>query len=165
MHEQAMEWFRKYAETDESVTVLDIGGRNINGSVRSLFPGATVYTVVDILDGSNVDIVADAATWEPDQEYDIVVCAETFEHTPVWPDICATIYKALRHGGYTVMTMAGPGRQMHSGYDGLSLQDGEYYGNVDPYRLRSVLEECGFQDININQQYAPCDVRAVAQKG
>src|SRR5437867_1988718 len=100
-----MSWLIGYAATDESVTVLDLGGRDINGSARGLFPNASVYTVLDIRDGEGVDIVADAATWVPDQEYDIIICAETFEHTNVWPEICATAFKACAPGGKFVCTM------------------------------------------------------------
>ncbi len=164
MHDQAMNWLTRYA-TDEPVSVLDVGGRNVNGSPRGLYPNATVYRILDIAPGDNVDIVADASTWEPDQEYDVVVCAEVFEHTDVWPGICATIHKALKPQGRAVFTMAGPGRQMHSAVDGGTLRVGEYYGNVDPYDLKRVLKDCGFQDVEVDQQYSPCDVRAVAVKG
>jgi hypothetical protein len=64
MHDQAMAWIAKHA-TSEPVTVLDIGGRDVNGSPQQLFPAAA-YTVLDIRPGEDVDIVADAATWDPD---------------------------------------------------------------------------------------------------
>lgn len=164
MHSEAFEWVSRY-RTDEPVTVLDVGGRNINGSPRGLFPNATVYRVLDIIDGPNVEIVADAATWTPDREYDVVIAAEVFEHTFVWPQICATAHKALKPGGRLIATMAGPGRPEHSAVDGgWHLHPGEYYGNVDPQMLRRVLEGCGFTDITVDQRQSPADVRAVATK-
>jgi hypothetical protein len=76
-----MAWIAKYA-TSEPVTVLDIGGRDVNGSPQQLFPAAAVYTVLDIRPGDDVDIVANAATWDPDgQQWDLIIAAETFEHT------------------------------------------------------------------------------------
>lgn len=162
MHTNALEWIRCHV-TDEPVTVLDIGGRNINGSPRPLFPYATTYTVLDIADGPGVDIVADAAEWKPDREYDVVVCAEVFEHTPVWPEICETAYLALRPGGRLIVTCAGPGRNPHSAVDGGDLRPGEHYGNVDPGELRAALEEF-FADVVVDQQTNPADVRAVATK-
>lgn len=164
MHAEAHEWVARHA-TSEPVTVLDIGGRNINGTVRNLFSGATVYTVLDIADGQGVDIVADASTWTPDQQYDVVVTAETFEHTDVWPKICATAAAALKLGGRFIATMAGPGRPAHSAVDGgPTLYPGEYYGNVEPDDLRAVLAGCGFTDVVIDQQRQPADVRCVATK-
>ncbi|ANN16250.1 hypothetical protein SD37_11740 [Amycolatopsis orientalis] len=164
MHAEAHEWVARHATT-EPVTVLDIGGRNINGSVRDLFPGATVYIVLDIADGQGVDIVADAATWTPDRQYDVVVTAETFEHTAVWPEICATAFTATKPGGRFIATMAGPGRPAHSAVDGgPTLYPGEHYGNVEPDDLRAVLAECGFVDMVIDRQERPADVRCVATK-
>ena len=163
MHAEAYEWVRTYA-TDEPVEVLDIGGRNVNGTSRDHFLNATRFTVIDIADGPGVDVVADAATWTPDREYDVVVCTEVFEHTDVWPDICRTAYKACKPGGRLILTMAGPGRGGHSAVDGAHLRPGEYYGNVEPFRLREVLEECGWADVFVDSQVSPADVRAVATR-
>lgn len=164
MHTEAFAWVQRHATT-EPVKVLDIGGRNINGSVRDLFPNATVYTALDIRVGDGVDVVADAATWTPDREYDVVVSCEVFEHTGSWPQICATAFKACAPGGVFIATMAGPGRPAHSAVDGgWELHPGEYYGNVDPGRLERELKTCGFLDITVDQQFSPADVRAVAVK-
>lgn len=165
MHDQAHQWVAKHAPPD-AASVLDIGGRNINGTVRDLFPGAA-YTAMDIRPGEGVDIIADAATWNPNttSRFDVVVCTEVFEHTADWPAICATAFNALAWGGLFIATMAGPGRAPHSAVDGgFRLQPGEYYGNVNPDNLRVVLEDCGFVDITVDQQRRPADVRAVATK-
>ena len=162
MHPQAYNFVARYY-TEAPLAVLDLGGRDINGSVRTLFPAADPYVVLDIAPGDNVDVVADAATWAPDREFDVVVCCETFEHTKTWPQICSTAFKALRPGGRFIATMAGPGRPEHSGVDGgWTLHDGEFYGNVRPDVLRAVLTACGFVRILVDQQYNPADVRAMA---
>lgn len=164
MHTEAHAWVERY-KTTQPVTVLDIGGRDINGSVRDLFPNAAVYTVLDIADGPNVDIVADASTWTPDRQYDVVVSAETFEHTETWPKICATAFEACKPGGVFIATMAGPGRPEHSAIDGgWTLHPGEYYGNVDPAALHAVLTDVGFVDVVVDQQSRPADVRSYCTK-
>jgi len=163
MHDQAFAWVAEHATRDE-VTVLDLGGRNVNGTVRDLFPNATKYTAVDIRPGDGVDVVADASTWVPDMEYDVVVSTETFEHTPVWPDIVLTAHKACKTGGRVILTMAGPGRPEHSAVDGGPLQPSEYYGNVDPEQLRSALIAAGFKNITVDYRVSPADTRAVAVK-
>lgn len=163
MHSAAYEWVAQHA-TEDAVSVLDIGGRNINGSVRGLFPGADPYVALDIREGEGVDIVADAAAWSPDRAYDMVVCTEVFEHTGDWPQICKTVFAALRPGGTAVLTMAGPGRSPHSALDGGPIRDGEYYGNVDPGELERVLKDCGFTDITVDYQPSPADTRAVAYR-
>lgn len=164
MHTEAHQWVERY-KTNQPVTVLDLGGRDINGSVRDLFPNAAVYTVLDIADGPNVDIVADASTWTPDREYDVVVSSETFEHTETWPKICGTAYTACRSGGVFITTMAGPGRPEHSAVDGgWTLHPGEYYGNVEPAALHAVLIDVGFVEVVVDQQSRPADVRSYCTK-
>ena len=147
-----------------SPEVLDLGGRDINGSIKDLFPYTTPL-VVDINPGEGVDVVADAADWQPMAQYPVVVCCETFEHAERWREICGTAYKALRPGGQFVATMAGPGRPEHSAIDGLfRLLPGEYYGNVDPAELFDVLDGCGFENVYVDSQPNPADVRAVAYR-
>jgi SAM-dependent methyltransferase len=165
VHSEAYAWIAAHA-TDEPVDVLDLGGRFVNGSPRPLFPNAASYTVLDILDGPGVDIVADAATWEPNgYAADVAIMAEVCEHAPAWPRIVHTAYKALRPGGRLIVTTAAPGRAVHSGVDGgPALWPGEWYANVEPAALELALEEAGFAEIVVDVQPVPADVRAAATK-
>lgn len=164
VHEQAMEWIAKHATT-EPVTVLDLGGRDINGSPRRLFPRA-VYTVLDIRPGDGVHIVADAATWDPgDDLWEVVICAETFEHTAAWRAICRTAWRACAPGGRFIVTTAAPGRPPHSAVDGeFRLLPGEHYANIRPAELERVLAAAGWADVVTDVQPSPADVRAAAVK-
>lgn len=168
MHEQAMAWIAKHA-TSDPVTVLDIGGRDVNGSPRHLFPAATRYTVLDIRPGeqvTDVDIIADAAEWNPGgQQWDLIICAETFEHTASWRAICRTAYAACAPGGRLIVTTAAPGRPPHSAVDGeFRLLPGEHYANIRPAELGRVLAEAGWADVVVDVQPSPADVRATAVK-
>lgn len=164
MHAEAMAWIADHA-TDEPVRVLDLGGRDVNGNPRHLFPNATAYTRLDILPGEGVDIVADAGTWEPDSEWDWIVAAEIFEHTANWPAICRTAYKACAPGGTFIVTTAGPGRPPHSAIDGeFRLHPGEHYANVPARELERVLIETGWRDVRVDSQRFPADTRSVATK-
>ncbi len=162
MHAEALAWVESYSTPDQ-LLILDIGGRDINGSTHGLFPGAT-FTTLDIRPGPGVDIVADAGTWEPPGEWDMVISTETFEHTANWADIVRTAYKALKPGGLFVATMAGPGRPEHSAVDGANLQPGEHYGNVDPGELRGVLVFTGFPSPTVDYTTSPADTRCAARK-
>lgn len=138
-------------------TVLDIGGRDVNGTLRHLWPDAT-WTVLDHIEDDEVDIVADAATWEPTGTWDLVLCTEVLEHTPDWRDVLATCRKAT--DGRLVVTCAGPGRRPHSAlYEGPPL-DGEHYANVYPDELADALAAAGFSRVEVN--VAGYDLRAVA---
>lgn len=146
------------------VSVLEIGSRDINGSVRGLFDHHdTVYEGVDLLAGEGVDFVCDAAEWLPTGPYDAVVSCEVFEHCAGWPNIVANAYSALMAGGVLLLTMAGLGRAPHSAADGGPLWADEFYRNVDPSALRAVLEDVGFVEVGVDVLDA--DVRAVAVKG
>lgn len=151
--------------TIEPVSVVEFGARDLNGSVRSLFPNADPYVTLDVLPGDGVAIVADAATWQPDREYDAVLACELFEHTASWPAICRTAYKACKPGGRFIVTTAAPGRPPHSGIDGeFRLYPGEHYANIPAFELERVLLESGWQDVVIDSQPSPADTRAVATK-
>lgn len=130
--------------------VLEVGGRNINGSVRPLF-GAD-YTALDIAPGPGVDIVADAATWEPTATFDAAVCCEVLEHTPDAEAIVATLGKAVGPGGVLIITAACPPRAPHSAVDGGPLQPGEFYANVNPNDLRNWLLAIGPASVEVDHQ-------------
>lgn len=159
MHGAAYLWVLDHAPTTPG-HVLDVGGRNVNGSPRSAFPRATSYTTLDVMPGAGVDIVADAATWVPNRRYDTVVCCEVFEHAERWRDIVHTIRRALAPGGTAIITTAAPGRAEHSGIDGGPLRPGERYGNIEPVDLTTALHDAGFTEIYVDVTGA--DVRAVA---
>ena len=162
MHDEARAYVEAHC-TDDTLAVLDIGGRNINGSIRDLFPNADPYVSLDIADGPAVDIVANAATWAPDRTYDLVVCTEVFEHTPEWPAILATMAKACRPGGRLILTMAGPGRSPH-GASGGPHEPSEHYDNVEPEALRKELLATGWADVQVDYLHPPGDTRATATR-
>lgn len=164
MHAEAYEYVRAHAPSG-SVAVLDIGGRNINGTPRDLFPDAACYHVLDLRPAPGVDVVADAAAWKPLCGYDVVVCCEVFEHAEEWRAILATIFAALTPGGLAILTMAGPGRAVHSGVDGEHrLLGDEWYANIAPGELFAELDTAGFSGIEVDFQPGPADTRAVATK-
>lgn len=142
-------------------SVLELGGRNINGSVRHYFPGAG-YLSVDITPGPDVDIVCDATTYRPDRQFDAVVCCEVLEHVEHPDGFIATAWGSLRPGGWLILTMACPPRPAHSGFDGDQLRPGEHYRNVDPDLLAHWL--AGWKDTDIETHHDRGDVYAVARK-
>lgn len=155
MHQQAREFCEQIArETgDPAGTALDIGGRDINGSCRDLWPSMRQWTIIDketftvgLFDTDKMRyMLADASVWEPDQEYDLVLCTEVFEHTSEWPKIIDTACKALVTGGLFVITCAGTGRMPHSAIDGAALRPGEYYRNLSAEDLGDALYFRGFE--------------------
>ena len=132
MHEGARAFIeRKVEELGPFNTVLEIGSRYINGSVKEFFAGSD-YFGIDKTGGQGVDYVVDALNWQTAVRFDCIVCCEVFEHEPSWPLLVGKIASWLAPEGVALLTMAGPGREPHSAIDGSSLRAGEPYENVTP---------------------------------
>jgi SAM-dependent methyltransferase len=130
MHQEAFEFVREVlAELPAPRTVVELGGRDFNGSVRGLFE-PTSYLSVDLLPGKSVDVVADAAEFEPPEPPDLVVCCEVLEHTPAADRIVRNAVRMLAPGGVLLVTCATDPRAPHSAVDGGGLRAGEWYQNV-----------------------------------
>jgi hypothetical protein len=131
MHAEAMQAIGRALDESNmrgAARVLDVGGRDVNGSPRPLFADPLVYDVLDIRDDPGVTIVADVRTWDPITwvPYDVVLCAETFEHLPGWDRALVVMASVLRPGGVMIVTAARDPRLPHSAFDGRELHDGEH---------------------------------------
>lgn len=160
MHEQVLDFCRRHANQGPGLG-LELGGRDVNGNARHLWPNVT-WTGLDITPGPGVDIVADARTWTPDRSYDLVLCTEVLEHVEDWQSILNTAGKALTEGGYMVITCAGPGRAPHSGREATALHPDEHYRNIDPNELFDALVAAGLKPKACQQ--LGFDTQAVAVK-
>lgn len=149
MHQAAYDFITDYQSHDPRTVVYELGSREVQGNIRPLFEG-TQYTGVDAAEGPGVDVVADAASWWPEdgQRADIVVCAEVFEHTPLWPLIVRNAHDLLVGGGLAVFTCAGPGRPVHGLNTDDPLSPG-WYRNVGPDDLALAMMVAGFYDIHV----------------
>lgn len=145
-----------------SYTGLDVGGRNVNGTVRVELPN-TKWTGLDLRPGPDVDIVADAATWRDTQRYDIIIATELFEHAEHWKDIIKTMWYHLDPAGPGVLisTCASIGRNAHGASGEGVPPAGEWYGNVAPDDIRDELDRY-FAAIEVEYNPNPGDVYALA---
>ena len=163
MHAGPYTFVERYA-TDEPIRVLEIGSRNINGTVRDHFPGAD-YVGVDLIPGPGVDIVADVATLPtPAKLFDLCLCCEVFEHTDRWPVLLSAAYMAIRPGGRFIITCAARGRRAHSGIDGGELRPDEHYSNLRAGELAIEIEEAGFLLDLIEENHHWHDLYAVCHR-
>lgn len=132
-----MRWVRDHVPVyTDGKLVIELGSRNVNGTVRDLFTGAN-YLGIDILAGDGVDVIADAATFATMHQADVVVSTEMLEHTglALAADIMANMADLVKPGGALIITCAGPNRQPHSAIDGTTLREGERYGNIHPQMM------------------------------
>lgn len=139
MHAQALDFYRRELCGLPRLRVVEFGSCDMNGTVRSVYPNAASWFGIDLQPGRNVDLVADASKWTPDDTYDVCVIAEVFEHTADWPALIETAHRALVPGGILVASCATGNRPAHSAVDGGHLRDGEFYANVDPDDMRAAL--------------------------
>lgn len=119
--------------------VLEVGGLDVNGSIRPLFSRRSAeYISIDLRAGKGVDLVADGAACDFAGDFDTVLCAEVLEHAPQAEGICRNAHRLLAIGGVFLVTAAGPGRMPH-GCDGGAVGD-EFYRNVDHHLLAGWLD-------------------------
>ena len=152
MHEEAFSFvYLTIFENDLRFdSVVEIGSRNINGSVRPLFEAiADSYYGIDLAPGPDVDEVADAVTWRPAEKVDCIVCCEVLEHAPDLDGMVCMISESLKPGGKLVMTCATDPRVPHSAHDGLQVRIDEHYENVAPEFFHDL---CSAYDLKILHQ-------------
>ena len=163
MHEAAFRFVeRAVADYGDRILgpVVEIGGRNVNGTIRGLF--GPDYIATDVAPGLGVDVVADGATYAPPAPAGAVVCCEVLEHTALAEEICANAHRMLAPGGVFIVTAAGRGRGEHSAVDGCNLRAGEFYKNVETVDLEAWLAPFGWSAVEYNP--VARDVYAVAIK-
>lgn len=146
----------------EGARVLEIGAFDVNGSARPLLSGAAEVVGLDVRPGRGVDIVADAATYEADQPFDVIISTETLEHAPDPRGIVARCYANLRPGGWLVVTAAGPERAPHNCNGGPTIPPDEHYANISPQDLEAWL--AGWANVTIEHNPQAGDVYAKAQR-
>lgn len=165
MHPEAWQYVaEKSAALQLTGRVLEFGARFINfGSTRTLIPYSR-WVGVDICDGADVDIVANAATVDVEPgTWDVVVSTELLEHTPEGEAIVANAWRHLKPGGWFVATMAGEGRKPHGAAGEDRVPAGEHYANVTHVELERWLERAGFSTFSLDT--LGNDLRCWAMKG
>jgi predicted SAM-dependent methyltransferase len=84
--------------------------------------------------GPGVDVVCDAAEYEPLRPVDVVVSTSTLEHAPNAYAIVENAIRILKPGGVFLGTCATDPWPVH-GCDGGELRAGEHYENISPERM------------------------------
>ena len=95
--------------------VLDIGSRDINGTIRPLLPDGVEYVGVDREPGPNVDNVVglDLSHACVTASFGTVVCNSTLEHDPTFFDTVREIYRVARPGATIVIGVPAFGVPYH----------------------------------------------------
>ena len=172
-HKQQIEFCQKIKNSHSSFfsnkKVLDVGSLDINGNNRYLFENCE-YTVIDIGEGRNVDIVCKAHEHSAqDQSYDFIISTECFEHDMHYEKTLKNIIRMLKPGGMFLFTCATTGREehgtrrAHSWTAPLLSQHGQewsdYYKNLTEEDIESVLElNNTFSEYKFEENIISCDL-------
>ena len=112
-----------FPEKFRNSRVLEVGSRNVNGSIRRLFSGCK-YVGLDAVKGVDVDVVCLGHEYnEADSSFDVVCSVECFEHDPYAKETIHNMLRILKPGGLFFMSCAGVGRPEHG-----TEKTGESYG-------------------------------------
>lgn len=129
----------RYAAWD----VLDLGGRDVNGSIRGLLPNSR-WKGVDISAGEGVDLVHDCTKPWPDDfpKFDLVVSTEVLEHVMAWRELLKVCGQAMNPMSIQTLfiTCASTGRRPHGATGAMDPAPGEWYNNVAYQDLSDELE-------------------------
>ena len=143
--------------------VLEIGSRDVNGSIRNLFPG-TEYVGIDCVAGKAVDEVIDAKDYTAPEPFDVAITMEAMEHCPAPGVIIDCAARNLKPGGILMATLAAPDRVPH-GIDGeRPPAPGQWYSNVEVLDVIAYLAIAGLKLCDLEYHRERGDLYFVAAK-
>lgn len=105
MHLTSLKSGESFSETygNEGFTVVDIGGRNVNGSLRKFFEDKNMkYICVDMEKDQSVDVLINPGEKLPfeDNSIDLIVSTSCFEHDPCFWMTFKEMTRILKKDGY-----------------------------------------------------------------
>lgn len=166
MHPSVETWLQKAATSYGPFrSVLDIGGRDVNGTCKSFLGEVPLFVSLDKRDGPGVDIVVDVTEYSPEistQQFQVVTCTNVLEHEPQWKKVIENAYHFVEPWGYFILTTVQDPFPHHSGIDGCEVREEEWYSNHTDEDLSAALIKAGFfiRDIMVE----PPDLQYIAQK-
>lgn len=81
--------------------ILDVGGANVNGSYKALFPDCPIYRTLDL---KAADIIVTDHEWPlEDACFDAVISGQTFEHDEFFWLTMKNIARVLTPGGIAIV--------------------------------------------------------------
>ncbi|MHA1820163.1 MAG: class I SAM-dependent methyltransferase [Promethearchaeota archaeon] len=121
-HSSIVDFFLKVIKPEEfeNAEVLEIGSRDVNGTIRPIiekFLKIKKYLGIDIAEGKFVDIVLPAekiAEYFGNDAFDIVISTEVLEHVKDWRLVINNIKSVLKAGGYVYLTTRSKGFKYHA---------------------------------------------------
>jgi SAM-dependent methyltransferase len=105
---RCLEWYLP----EGTVSVVDLGAMNVNGSYRELLPGNATYLGVDLEPGPGVDLTLSNAYELPfaDASFDVVLSGQMLEHSGQFWRVFSEIFRILKPDGlaFVIAPSGGP---------------------------------------------------------
>jgi SAM-dependent methyltransferase len=103
----------KFPANFNTVSVIEIGSLNINGTVRIFFDYCN-YIGVDVGEGRDVDVVCPAHELSYlDNVFDTAISCECFEHDKYWVRSFGKMHAMVKPKGLVIFSCATTGRPEH----------------------------------------------------
>lgn len=134
----------------KDINILEIGSYDVNGSVKQEFDFTKKYIGIDLVNGPNVDLVLDGTQVDKlNQNFDMILSFECFEHAKNWKIIFEKIYNILNPNSFVVLSMASTGRLEHG-----TSRSGQWQspGTYDEYYKN--LTEKDFLDFDLDNMFS-----------
>jgi len=132
--------FKNLSREDiEGKKILEIGSRNVNGSVRPIIESykPNEYIGVDMENGPGVDVICTAESLVErfgERRFDVVISTELIEHTRNWREVISNIKKICKPNGIIVVTT----RSYGFGYHGYPYD----YWRYEPEDMKNIFSDC-----------------------
>lgn len=163
MHTAAMRFVegvrQLYPDAFMGKSVLEVGSRYINGTVRTLF-SKCAYQGIDLSPGPLVDTVKHVADMTGQEAFGTIISCEALEHDRRWEDSLRAMVRLLKPNGLLVLTCAAPGRPEHgtkTTSPGDSPATSDYYRNIGKEDFWQVIPSGSFSESALVEE--ACDLR------
>ena len=112
MTNDVLTFAKKLARLQPSGSMLEVGSRNINGTLRDVLP---ITLGIDMVEGKDVDEVLKAEDLPSlNMTFDHVVSADMLEHAEDWKGALTGMWSVLKPGGYFMLTACNRHKGRHA---------------------------------------------------
>lgn len=156
----------RFPQFFQGTRVLEVGSRNINGSVRDEFLDADSIGI-DVEAGPGIDQVCFGHEFQAEPEsYDVVYSNESVEHAPHAKQTVAHMLSLLLPAGLFFMTCAGEGRKERGTTRSGARYgpDANFYQNVSLTLFLTWIQETIFEEFYVKHNRKACDLYCYAVK-
>jgi len=149
MHYNNRLWLKELKDTHPDwfigTRVLELGSGGAEPVIREMFTEPQIYYGVDIVNGPNVDFVADAATVDFGKtRFDVVMCFSLLEHAPNWRECLENAVKFMEPGSVMVGCHGAEGNQHHGPEPWAIVKEQDFLDHVRT--LDVVIEDNFFEE-------------------